>query len=222
MSSNPLCCTTLAVLLALGACGGPRTAVAPEPEPAPGLVPEFPHPLAWTNRPHVPIRTDAAAEAVPLPFTRLNVLGVDTLGLRVRCLYCIPAVEGWVARDAVVAEAAPPRVAAAAGLAEFVLAVREAAGRRDEAALHPVMATDFTFSLEGGGGPGNAFRRWEFQGFRALDNLPPLLDRGLATRDSVIWAAPPAFVTDPEYRGPRAGFRRNAQGRWEWIFLVGG
>lgn len=216
---------SLLLLLVLAvACGGPRHApalpdVAAAPEPAP--VPPFPHALAWTARAGVPVQTPEAETSIPLTFTRLNVLGVDTLGLRVQCLYCVPAVEGWVSREDVVYEALPPAVAATRGLAEFALAVREAAGRRDEAALQPVMARDFTFSFEGGGGPIDAFRRWEFQGFRALDNLPPLLDRGLTTRDSILWSAPPAFVTDAEYRGLRAGFRRGPTGRWEWVYLVG-
>jgi hypothetical protein len=79
----------------------------------------------------------------------------------------------------------------------------------------------FTFSFGGGGGPANAFNRWRFEGFRTLDQLAPLLDRGLATFDGEIWSAPPEFVTQDGYMGLRAGFRR-VDGRWQWIYLVAG
>jgi hypothetical protein len=102
-----------------------------------------------------------------------------------------------------------------------VLAIRAAAGERDEQALRPVMSRDFNFSFEGGGGAIDAFQRWAWEGFGALDNLPPLLDRGVTTRDSVIWTAPPTFLTDPDYQGLRAGFRRARDGQWEWIYLIG-
>jgi hypothetical protein len=203
----------------------PRTAPAlPEPVQEPEAVVEpFPYAIAWTRgaeRAIRPVEGELPPQAVRDPFTRLNVLAVEPEGIRVRCLYCIPAVEGWIDRDDLVFEPLDPTEAAGRGLAEFVLAVRAAVERRDEAALGRVMSRDFTFSLQGGGGPIDAFRRWEFQGFRSLDNLPALLDRGIATRDSVIWVAPPSFLTDPGFQGLRAGFRENPAGRWEWIFLV--
>lgn len=209
------------LLFALVACGA-RPAAVREPEPEVVEPPAFSYAFAWTARADVSVFSDTGEIVVRNTFTRLNVLGVDTLGVRVRCLYCIPALEGTAAREDLVYEALPPDSAARLGLAEFALAVREAASQRDQDALSRVMSRDFTFSLDGGGGPLDAFNRWRFQGFRALDNLPPLLDRGLVTRDSTIWSAPPAFVTDVYYQGLRAGFRRGTQDRWEWIYLVGG
>jgi hypothetical protein len=217
-------CTLLLALLT-GACGVSRAPVvveAPPPEPEPPAVPPFPYALAWTARAEVPVRTDAGEARVRNVFTRLNVVAVDTPGLRVHCLYCIPALEGWVDREDVVYEPLPPREAARRRLAEFALAVRAAAERRDRAALTAVMSPDFTFSFGGGGGPHDAFTRWEWEGFRSFDNLVPLLDRGLVTRDSVVWSAPPAFGADTEYHGLRTGFRRTADGAWQWIFLVRG
>jgi hypothetical protein len=209
----------------MSACGALRGApVAAEPLPAaeaPPPIPPFPHALAWTARADIAILTDEGERRIPHLFTRLNVLYPDTLGVRVQCLYCIPSLEGTVAREDVVYEALAPRVAAQHGLAELALAIRTAASERDEAALRPVMARDFSFSFEGGGGAVDAFQRWTWEGFGALDNLPPLLDRGLTTRDSVIWTAPPVFLTDPEYHGLRAGFRRTREGHWEWIYLIG-
>jgi hypothetical protein len=213
----------LVLVLLAGACALPaRAPLRPEPGPEPPPTPEFPFAFAWTAQGGVAVHTDTGEVLIPKPFTRLNVLGVDSLGVLVRCLYCIPALEGRVQQDDIVHEALSPEAASRLGLAEFALAVREAASRRDQQALGPVMARDFTFGFEGGGGPVDAFHRWRFQGFRSLDNLPPLLDRGLATRDSVVWTAPPVFLTDPEYHGLRAGFRRGMHGRWEWIYLVGG
>jgi hypothetical protein len=213
----------VALLCGLTACTAvrrPPVVVAPA-EPEPARAPEFPSSLAWTARADVQVLTEGGEVIIPNPFTRVNVLRVDTLGIHVRCLYCIPTVDGLLPREDLVYEPLRPDSAARHGLAEFLLAVREAASRRDEEALRPVMARDFTFSLAGGAGPLDAFHRWRFQGYRALDNLPPLLDRGVVTRDSVIWSAPPAFLEDPEYHGLRAGFRRSAEGRWEWIYLVG-
>lgn len=214
-------CTSPLVAAGCGAAGRAPAEALPEPAPPPAEPIHFPYALAWTARADVPIRSESGEQRVEHPFTRLNVTAVDTLGVRVQCLYCIPAVDGWVRVGDLVYEPAAPAEVAAGELAEFVLAVRAAAEARDEAALRPVMSQRFTFSFEGGGGGVDAFRRWEWQGFRALDNLVPLLDRGLATRDSVIWTAPPAFLTDPGYHGLRAGFRRSPEGRWEWIYLVG-
>jgi hypothetical protein len=215
-----------AFLLWLIGCAAPRAAAvsvneAPPPVEEPEPLPDYPF-FVWTAREDVPLRTESGEARIPHLFTRLNVLAADSLGVQVRCLYCIPTVDGWLAPQDIVFEATEPRVAAERSLAEFALAVREAVGRRDEAALQRVMPHDFTFTFDTGGSAPDAFQRWRFQGYRALDNLPPLLDRGLVTRDSVIWSAPPAFVADPGYHGLRAGFRRNPQGRWEWIYLVGG
>jgi hypothetical protein len=211
------------VLFVSAGCATPRAAPPPVvPEEAPPPLPPFPSALAWTARPDVRVLTDEGETWIRNPFTRLNVLHVDTIGLRVRCLYCIPAIEGSLAREDVVYQASSPTAAARATLADFALAIRDAAERRDQGALHAVMPGDFTFSFGGGGGANSAFIRWQWEGFRSLDNLPPLLDRGLATQDSVIWVAPSVFLSDAEYHGLRSGFRRNRAGEWEWIFLVGG
>jgi hypothetical protein len=210
------------VLLVCASCAPPRAAAPPASATHEAPPPPFPSALAWTARPDVRVVTDEGETRVPHAFTRLNVLHADTIGVRVRCLYCIPALEGSLAREDVVHEALTPGAASHGTLAEFALAVRHAAEHRDLRALQGVMSSDFTFSFGGGGGPGSALIRWQWEGFRSLDHLPPLLDRGLATRDSVIWVAPPAFLSDPEYHGLRTGFRRNGAGQWEWIFLVSG
>jgi hypothetical protein len=217
---------SLPVLLLLaiaGACAPPPPPpVAVVAEEAPPPLPPFPSVLAWTARGDVRLLSDEGEIRIEHPFTRLNVLHVDSIGVRVRCLYCIPAFDGSLAREDVVHEPVAPIEAAGGTLAGFVLAVRDAVERRDQTALYAVMSSDFTSSLGGGGGASSAFIRWQWEGFRLLNNLPPLLDRGLATQDSVVWVAPPAFLTDPEYHGPRTGFRRNPAGRWEWVFLVTG
>jgi|GEM_PF-1077894 len=224
MPLNGLRLLVLSLLVGLAGCFPRPAPPLPELEPGTGpAVEPFPYAIAWTRaaeRAIRPVADGSPPQAVRDPFTRLNVLAVEPEGIRVRCLYCIPSVEGLIDREDLVFEPLEPEAAADRGLAEFVLAVRAAVERRDEAALGRVMSRDFTFSLQGGGGPIDAFRRWEFQGFRAFDNLPALLDRGIATRDSVIWVAPPAFLTDPGFQGLRTGFRQNADGLWRWIFLI--
>lgn len=208
-------------LAVLGACAPARRTAAPEPPPPPP-PPAFTHQLVWTARPNVPLHTDAGVVTIRHPLVRFDVLEADTLGLRVRCARCDAALEGWISLQEVIYTARSPSEARHGTLAEFALAVREAALYRNLAALQPVMSRDFTFSFGGGGGPLDAIGRWEWEGFRSLSQLPALLDRGLATRDSVIWSAPPEFVTDENYHGLRAGFRHSVERGWEWIYLVRG
>lgn len=167
------------------------------------------------------LRTDSTAVLLPRPFTRLEVLGADSLQVRVRCAVCPDAREGRVERAEVVFAPRSPEAAAGEGLAEFALAVREAARRHELGALRSVMAADFTFSFFGLQGADRALAAWEAERFAALDRVPELLDRGLATQDSVLWAAPPEHFEQLDFRGLRLGFRRSAQERWEWVFLVG-
>jgi hypothetical protein len=208
-------------LLAAAACGGPRPAPPPAPPPPP---PPFPHALVWTREADTALRPDSAgtpAAKLPHTFTRLRVLRSDSASLYVRCEVCTPHVEGWVPQEEVVFEARTPALAATGDLAEFLLAVREAASRRDLAALRPVMSRQFAHSLGGADGVVEAVGRWEQEAFRRFDRIPFLLDRGVATGDSLVWAAPPAWVSSPGYRDLRLGFRREGN-RWEWIFLVPG
>lgn len=211
----------LLLVLAAAACS-PRPAPAPAPAPPP--PPPFPHAQVWTREPGAVLRPDSAGApetALPYAFTRLEVLRPDSAALYVRCVVCTPHREGWVDKERVLWEARAPALAADGDLAEFLLAVRGAAARRDLAALRPVMDGLFTHSLSGADGVVEAVGRWEQEGFRRLDRLPFLLDRGVATRDSSVWAAPPAWTTTPTYADLRAGFRREND-RWKWIFFVPG
>ncbi|HEX2092378.1 MAG TPA: hypothetical protein VHG28_08250 [Longimicrobiaceae bacterium] len=210
------------LLLALAACGGPPRPAEPAP-PAPPPPPSFPYTVVWTREAATPVRVDSArTDTLRYLFTRLEVLESDSASLRVRCGVCTPQVVGWVEKRGVVYEPRPIPLAAQGELAEFLLAVRTATLRRDVEALRPVMSRQFTSSF-GAGGEGviETVARWQEERFRSLDRLPALLDRGVGTRDGRIWAAPPAYLTEPEYLDLRAGFRRTA-GRWEWIFLVRG
>lgn len=179
--------------------------------------------MVWTREAGTTLAPDSAVAGgvVPHLFTRLEVLRADSARLHVRCVVCTPRVEGWVPRGAVVYQPAAPEAAARGELAEFLLAVRSAAERADVAALRPVMSRRFTSSFSGGDGILEALARWEWEGHRSLRRLPGLLDRGVSTRDQRIWAAPPEYLSQPQYYDLRAGFRRE-EGRWEWIFLVRG
>jgi hypothetical protein len=120
----------------------------------------------------------------------------------------------------VVYEPRAPLEARQLGLAEFALAVREAARRRDIPALQRVMSRDFVSTLEGPEGPGEAIAGWQGPRANDLERLSGLLDRGIvSTGGGGVWAAPPEFVNQRGYADLRAGFRRGTQG-WEFIFLV--
>ncbi|MGI9182392.1 MAG: hypothetical protein ACR2H9_18085, partial [Longimicrobiaceae bacterium] len=117
---------TFLLVAFFGACGGP-----PPPPPAPVVehvveeVPPFPHPFVWTPQASMQIRTETGWAVVPYLFSRLEVLGTDSLGLRVRCSFCPEPVEGWVSREEVIYESPNPHLAAHGELAEFLLAVRD-------------------------------------------------------------------------------------------------
>lgn len=209
-----------ALSLALAACAAPRPREAPPPPPPPAEAP-FPYEAVWTRRPGTPLHADSArSDTVPHLFTRLQVLRADSALLYVRCAVCPRPAEGWVEKGAVVYEPTSPEAAARGEPAELLLSVRAAAERRDVQALRQVMSRHFTHSLGGADGIVEALASWEREGYRSLGRLPALLDRGVATRDGRIWAAPPEWAERPDYLGPRAGFRREG-GRWEWIFLIG-
>jgi hypothetical protein len=221
------------LLALLAACGGPaRVRPAPPPPPvapppAPVLAPP-PPPIVqfqsvWTRDAGVQMRTDAGGVTLPYVFMRLEVLRADTTELLVRCVHCPGTPEGWIGREGVVHHAQRPQAAARLDLADFVLAVRDAAAQRDVEALRPVMARDFVHSL----GPLEmglleTFAEWEREAYRTLDRMPFVLDRGVATVvGTPIWAAPPEYGMQVQFGDLRAGFRRGPGG-WEWIFLVRG
>jgi len=207
-------------LLAACSATAPPPPTAPPPEP---LAEPYPHSHVWTRGPEAVIRrTDGTGVNVPLSFTRLEVLDLDSIGLRVSCALCDGEPAGYIDPRRVIANVLPPEVAAWGSLEEFALSVREAASRRDMEALRPVMAADFTHSFIGIQTADGAFAVWQAEQFANLDEVPGLLDRGLSTRDGRIWAGPPEFVERVGFRGLRLGFRQRADRRWEWLYLVRG
>lgn len=220
--------TPVLVLLVLAAaCGGRRPVPvrqAPQPAPAPAR-PALPTPRdVWTRQAGVRLRGDSSQTTLPYAAMRLEVIRGDSASLYVRCARCAQPVMGWVPRESVVhVPRSPAEAAAGEDLAEFVLAVRAAAQRRDVQALRAVMSPRFVHDPDGRDGVVEAFSDWEREQFRRLDRLPFLLDRGVASVPGTqLWAGPPEFATAPGYQDLRAGFRRNAQGRWEWSFFVQG
>ncbi|HEX6751286.1 MAG TPA: hypothetical protein VF092_28605 [Longimicrobium sp.] len=211
-----------AALLAAAACV-PRPAPAPPPlppPPPPPAAPPFTAAEVWTAQPGVVLRGDSASTTLPWTFMKLAVVRVDSTELVVRCMACRGFPIGRVPRDRVVHEPRTPVDAAKGELADFALAVREAARRHDLEALRRVMARDFVYTLDGPEGSLEAMSA--FQGRRSgdIDRLPALLDRGVvSTGGGGVWAAPPEFVTQRGYGDLRAGFRRTATG-WEFAFLV--
>lgn len=208
----------------LAACATPAApppveAPPPEMQPAPPLV--FPHEYVWTRDVNTVLRTDSGDVVIPRMFTRLQVTGTDSLGLLVACPECPAHGAGWLDTARVVYAAAAPEAEAAGDLPRFLLAVRNAAVERDVAALRTVMDPEFTFSFGPAGGRLEALAAWQQEGFRSLDELPALLDRGVVSQESRIWVAPPEYLNDTNYLGPRAGFRRQ-EGKWVWLFLVRG
>lgn len=207
-----------------------RPAPVPPPPPpvAPQVQPPAPPPIVqfqsvWTRDAGSQLRTEAGGVTLPFVFMRLEVLRADTTDLLVRCVHCPGNPEGWIGRENVVHWVRSPAAAARLDLAEFVLAVREAAAQRDFEALRPVMSRDFVHSL----GPLDmglleTFAAWEREAYRTLDRMPFVLDRGVATVvGTPIWAAPPEYASELAFGDLRAGFRRGPAG-WEWIFLVRG
>jgi hypothetical protein len=179
--------------------------------------------VVWTARDGIAFLQEGREGTVVLrQFTRLEVIRREGGGWRVRCAVCVEPVEGIVSDKDIVHMAYPPEIAAWGSLAEFALAVRNAAEEERLDLLAPVMVGDFTQSLVGPQTPPMAFEVWRSENFATLSQLPGLLDQGLSTRDTMLWTAPPAFTESLYYRGPRAGFRRRPDGRWEWLFLIAG
>lgn len=213
------------LLLVAAACGRPpRPApIPPPPAPAPPPAPPpFVPTDVWTREPGVSLRGEQYTVTVPYLFTRLEVVRIDSAGMLVRCHTCRGAPTGIVDGAKVIDLSAVPSPADAARLelADFALAVREAARRRDVAALRAAMAREFVHTLDGADGPLEAVAAWERRYFGDVDRLPSILDRGIANvTGTQVWAAPPEYAQTLQYRDLRTGFRRDADG-WRWIFLV--
>jgi len=210
--------TPLLLLLVAGCAHRP----ASPPSPAEVVTVEvFPHALGWTGSSGAQLRT---AEGEPLPsprpFTRVEVIGIDSVGLRVRCEGC-GGVEAYADPERLLFEPLSPRDATEGTLEEFALAIRDAAARRSLESLRPVMSPEFSHGFIGTQTPESAFATWIAEDFATLDAVPALLDGGLASRDGRIWSAPPEFVEQLGFRGLRIGFRQ-VEGRWEWIYLIRG
>jgi hypothetical protein len=216
----------LVVLAALAGCtAGPPLPSANPATLAPEAGPAEPLPFeaAWTGREGIAfLRGPGESTLVLRPFTRLRVLGREAGGWRVRCEVCIEPIEGILGDDDIVHTPLPPEVAAWGSLAEFALSIRAAAEAEQLELLLPVMIEDFTQSLIGPQTPAMALEVWRSENLTTLSQLPGLLDQGLSTRDTLLWTAPPAYTESFYYRGPRAGFRKRADGRWEWLFLIAG
>jgi len=214
-----------ALFLVAAACASP-----PPPPPAPPPIPPlepFPTVVAPIVQPvEVWSREAGLLLRGPVP-TRLPYLGmrlavVQDAGdsLQLRCVVCPGAPTGWADRGRVIWVAQTPADARNGDLAEFVLAVRTAAARRDSAALRVAMSRTFVHAHGGTEGVIPAVR--DLMGTRSqnLARLPGLLDRGVATVPGTrVWAAPPEYATTPNYPDLRAGFMRGEDG-WEWIFLL--
>lgn len=214
------------LVLATGctAPAAPPPAVAPaetQPQAVPVAI-DFPHTRVWTGVEDVVVRGDSSSTAVARPFTALEVIAADTGGISVRCASCPGEPVGRVRHTEVVHTPLSPAEAAWGTLGEFALALREAAARADTAALLPVMNREFTFSFVGTQGPAQALAVWSAEDLAPLALIPRLLDTGLARGPGGVWAAPPEHFESPGYDGLRLGFRRSANGSWEWLFLIRG
>lgn len=210
---------SVVALALVAACGGTRRAPAP---PAPTAAPAPPPPpQVWTREAGVRLRGDSTETRLPYTFMRLDVVSADSAGFTVRCAFCARPTAGWVARgDVIHPPAARPGVGAGGDLASFLLAVRAAASARDVAALREVMARDFVHDLSGRDGVVEALGDWQRESYRRLDRLPFLLDRGVAAVPRTeLWAAPPEYATQVNFRDLRAGFVLR-DGRWSWAFLT--
>lgn len=207
----------------LGSCASaPPIAAVPAIGDTAAVEP-FPHSVVWTAAPGTLVTTEVdSGQEIRFASTRLDVIGTDSIGLRVRCSVCDPPVAGYVNAESIRVATLPPEIAAFGDLVDFALAVRSAAASRDFRLLRPIMNPEFTYDFIGIQTPQLAFEVWTSEGFTSLDELPSLLDRGLSSADGRIWVTPPEFVHEPTYQGLRAGFRRREDGRWEWLYLIRG
>ncbi|WP_420127041.1 hypothetical protein [Longimicrobium sp.] len=223
----------LILLALLAACGGPRRPARVAPivlPPPPAVIDTTPPPppaivanqSVWTRDAGTLLRGETDGVRLPFIFMRLEVLRADTADLLVRCVHCPGAPQGWIGRESVVHHVRRPDQVRKMDLAEFVLAVRDAASQQDTSRLRAAMSREFVHTL----GPLEmglleTFAAWEREGFRSIDRLPFILDRGVATvTGTPVWAAPPEYASQLGYQDLRAGFRRATDGGWEWIFLV--
>ena len=212
-----------ALFLVTAACASspppPGPPAIPPLEPFPTVAPIAPPVEVWSREPGLLLRGPVPTR---LPYVGMRLAVVQDAGdsLQLRCLVCPGAPVGWADRGRVIWVPQSPADARAGDLAEFVLAVRTAAIRRDSAALRMAMARTFVHAHGGVEGVIPAVRDLLGPRSQNLARLPGLLDRGVAAVSGTrVWAAPPEYATTPNYPDLRAGFMRGEDG-WEWIFFL--
>ena len=212
------------ILISLADAGNPLSAANAQAG-LPGAGADMPlesGSAVWTATGNQQMLTRVGVLVVPHLFTRLDVIGRGPAGVAVTCRVCTPMITGYLTEEDLISTADTPDAAASRDLPVFLASIREAARRRDLSALLSVMAPDFSYDFIGIQTPEAGFEGGRAEEFKTLEQVPALVDHGVTTDDQRIWVSPPAFLHDLTYHGPRLGFRRRPDGRWEWLFLVRG
>jgi hypothetical protein len=99
----------------------------------------------------------------------------------------------------------------------FLGRLRTAVGKRDRQMLSSLLAPDFGWRWENPA-PGNPFDYWDQS--NTWGELEKLLHERF-TPSGVYMVSPPAFASDPKYRGYRMGIRL-VNGGWKFAYFITG
>lgn len=99
----------------------------------------------------------------------------------------------------------------------FLGRLRIAVSKRDQAMISSMLAPDFGWRWESPQ-PGTPFEYWTQN--NSWGELEQLLQQRF-TPSGVYMVAPPAFVSDPNYRGYRVGIRQ-VNGAWRLAYFIAG
>jgi len=98
----------------------------------------------------------------------------------------------------------------------FLGRLRTAVRKQDEAMLTSLMTTDFGYRWDTPPAGESVFQYW------SMNDLWPILDGILRQKfapNALYMVAPPQVVTDPNYKGYRAGMRL-VRGSWKFAYFV--
>jgi hypothetical protein len=98
----------------------------------------------------------------------------------------------------------------------FVGVLRKAVGAHDVNTLAPMMTTNFGYSLNPPAEGAGVFQYWDQT--NAWPQIEAVLQQHFLPKGSFM-VAPPAFATDPNYHGYRAGLT-TVDGNWRFAYFV--
>jgi hypothetical protein len=98
----------------------------------------------------------------------------------------------------------------------FISRLNKAVGMRDMQTMASMMTTNFGYRLDPPGEGDGVFQYWDQN--NVWPDLQAILQQKFTPKDNFM-VSPPAFTTDPQYNGYRAGITL-VNGSWKFAYFI--